>query len=524
MEDSIRHNIKVEDLRPKDRENGYPIGVPKWYIWLFQRLPGVFTWSLLLAPFAVAFLGRPEVMVIYIAFLTIYWGYRGILFAYGISIGIKRMDRDIATDWMDEIEKLETKKDKDLKYVYICPIVNEGMDVLGPGIDMFAKQTVGAENISIVFALEEKFQHESIPNCEKLIEKYKDQFGEMYYDVHPMGIPGEASGVKGANINWASRRFVKRVRDRGEKLSKYLLITCDSDLRPHKKYLSSITYKFLTSQQPYKTFYSTAIHTFNNNIWKVPAINRVFAHSLTLAIFHSWVVQKEMRDTWSSYVVNLKTVHKVGYWDPQVGIDDTTFYWNALLRYKGKFYGEEVYVPTYNDAVENENYIKSHKSLYKQQLRWGWGIIVFPITMAGLYKNRDISFFRKIWMILKLVHNQMLFLTVVYSVTFTRPILTLFSPEFQYSSASYNLARATSVILTALMFLNIPVYIVRQRLTPHPDGWSFRRRVYDFFEIILITVNMLTFGFIPKVQAQTEMMFNKFRTKYYATEKVAINK
>jgi len=431
------------------------------------------------------------------------------------------MKRDLKEDWVGEIKKLNKEP---MKYVYICPIVKEDLEVLDPAIELFAAQDIGSKNISIVFALEEKYTDDSVPTIKTLISKYKDNFREMFYIVHPFGIPGEVSGVKGANINWATRHFVKYIEERGEKMEEYLLITCDSDLRPHPKYLSAITYKYFTAKEPLRTFFSTAVHTFNNNIWRVPPINRVFAHSLTLAIFHSWVVDKKYRDTWSSYLVNLRTVHDVGYWDPEVGIDDTTFYWNAAIRFKGNFKGEEVYIPTYNDAVENENFIKSHKSLYKQQLRWGWGIIVFPITLAGFYKNPEITFLTKLSMFLKLFNNQLLFLTVIYTITLSTPILNILSPEFQYSSASYNLAKVMSTILTSLMFLNIPVYIVRTKLSPLPKDWKFWRRLLDFGEIALITVNMLTFGFIPKIQAQTEMLFNRFRDKYYATEKVIIKK
>lgn len=154
----------------------------------------------------------------------------------------------------------------------------------------------------------------------------------------------------------------------------------------------------------------------------------------------------------------------------------------------------------------------------------GWGIIVFPITLAGFYKNPEITFLTKLSMFLKLFNNQLLFLTVIYTITLSTPILNILSPEFQYSSASYNLAKVMSTILTSLMFLNIPVYIVRTKLSPLPKDWKFWRRLLDFGEIALITVNMLTFGFIPKIQAQTEMLFNRFRDKYYATEKVIIKK
>ena len=121
--------------------------------------------------------------------------------------------------------------------------------------------------------------------------------------------------------------------------------------------MSAITYKYLNSFNRYHQFFSSAVHTFNNNIWRVPISVRAYSSSLTLAVLHGWTVMKNSKDTWSSYAVNLKTIVDVNYWCPDIENDDTAFYWNAKIRFNGDFTGEEVYIPTYNDAVENENYV-----------------------------------------------------------------------------------------------------------------------------------------------------------------------
>lgn len=511
----------IEDTKPKDRESGYPTHVPRWFTRTVEMFPGIFTWFMILLPFMAALVGFPEVVIIYVSFLTMYWAYRGVKFMVSLFIGYRRMKRERAFDYVTAIKQSGKETPK---YVYICPVVNEGMDVLEPTFDAFAAQDIDTKLISVVFALEERFEEVSRPNAEEIIKKYEDNFREFMIFVHPNDIEGEVLGVKGANINWATRNFVKIVRKRGESIADFLLITADNDMRPHPKYLSAITWKYLNDDNHFHRFYSTALHTFNNNVWRVPPINRVFSISLTMALFHDWVVRGKKRETFSSYVVNLQTVHDVGYWDPQVGIDDTTFYWNALIRFAGDFSGKEVYIPTYNDAVENQTFWKSHKSLYKQQHRWGWGIIVFPMTFAGVYKNPDIPFFTKMRMLFQVTENQLLFLTVVYTLTLSVPILSILSPEYQFSAASYNLARMMRYILTCLMLFNIPIYFIRLKITPCPPGMPFWRRVLDFFEIVLVSINMLTIGFIPKIHAQTEMLLNRFTKKYYATEKVAIKK
>ena len=60
---------------------------------------------------------------------------------------------------------------------------------------------------------------------------------------------------------------------------------------------------------------------------------------------------------------------------------------------------------------------------------------------------------------------------------------------------------------------------------PVPKHYKWWQRIIEFVETALVTINMLTFGFIPFIQAQTELMFGKqMKKKFYATDKVAIKK
>jgi hypothetical protein len=490
-------------------------------------IPGLFTWFMIFSPLIFALLGLPEVLVYYMAFLTVYWAYRGIKFIYALAVGYKRMNKAIETDWMGLINSDERRKSQfaELEYVYICPIFKEGFDLIDKSILAFTKSTVGSKKITLVFAIEEKTMGKQVPNVKKIIKKYGEDFKEILYYVHPAGIKGEVTGVKGANINWATRNFVQLAEVRNESIDKYLLITSDVDQRPHPKYLSAITYKYLTSNKPKQKFYCTAVHTFLNNIWDVPILIRVFSNMLTMVVLQNWVLKKKTAETWSSYVVNLETVKKVGYWDPTVGIDDTTFYWNGIIRFHGDFSGEEVYVPTYNDAVENETFVKTHKSFYRQQLRWGWGILVFPNTIACLYRNKFIPLWRKLSIVWTLIDHQILYMTIVYMLTFALPILSFLSDEYNYSSYAYNMPRLMSYVLTVIMFFNIPLIILRHKLVPVPKDWPWWRYVWDWIENFLVTINMLTFNFIPFVQAQTELMLGrKLKKNYYATDKVKVRK
>lgn len=528
----------VNPYKPQDREGGFPTDTPKPLRRIYEIIPGLLTWLFILSPFIFAFLHWDQAFAVYVAFLVAYWSLRTVKFLVGIYIGLNRMKKETAIDWMQMIKNEVPEEFKEMRYIYLCPVYSETLDVLEPSFEAWARSDIGAEKIDVVMAIEEKKQQLQIENFKKLKEKYGKQFGSMQYYVHPFGIMGEVAGVKGGNINWAARHYVEDLEKEGKDISKYLLISCDSDLRPHPKYLSAVMYKYLTGDERDNRYYASAVHTFNNNIWHVPALIRAQSNMLTLVLLHNWVVDKYkripligesiyVRDTFSSFIVNLKTLKDLEFWNPEIANDDTAFYWNAMVRTKGTFKSQEVYIPTYNDAVENETYLKSHVSYYKQQHRWGWGIINVPITFAAIFK-KDSGFpiYRKIFMLKNIFEYQIWYLTVVFILTFGLSIMGWISPTYQYTALAYNLQRALSYIFTAITLTNIPMTIFRHQITPVPKSWKWWRYVWDFAETFLVTVNMLTFGFIPYVQAQTEMMLGmaSFKRNFYVTEKVRIKK
>ena len=520
-------------FRPSDRYLGFPVDLPFWQRRIFEIIPGLLFWLLFLIPFIFAIFKWNTAYVVYMVFLVSYWFFRAIKFNIGIFMGVKRMEESLATDWIKEIEKLNDSRYEKMRFIYLCPVYGETYDILEPSFEAWANSEIDTKKIDVVMAMEEKKKDLQIENFGKLKKKFGEKFGSMTYFVHPFGIEGEIVGVKGANINFAARNYVKQLEKEGKNLTDYLLITCDSDLRPHPKYLSSVVYSYLTAEEPENSFYTSAIHTFNNNLWSVPSLIRVFSSMTTMAILYSWVIDKSSksifrneeiytRDTFSSYIVNLNTLKKFEFWDPEIPNDDTAFYWNAMIRSKGTFKGREVYVPTYNDAVENKDFVSTHVSFYKQQYRWGWGKIPFPITLSIiLRKGSGISAFKRISMI-KTILDQMWLFTIVFVLTFGLMIVSSINPGYKYTVFAYNLPKILSIVFTIAMLTNIWTVFLRRKISPIPKKWKWWRNILDIGETYLISINMLTFNFIPHVQALTEMMLGKgkFKRNFYVTEKV----
>lgn len=521
---SIKDEVILNHVKPSDRCKGFPIETPQKFRRFLEMVPGLFTWGFIIIPFLAALMGFSEILILYITILAFYWIYRAFRFVYGLYIGVKRTERDLKINWVEKLQSEYPKEYDKLKYVLIYPIYREGLETIEPSISGWSDSDVDSQKISLVVAMEEKYAQQCIENFEYIKDKYGHKFREILYFIHPANIEGEVKGVKGPNINWATRHFVKEVESRGEDIKDYILFTFDCDQIPHRKYISAISYKFLSTKNKYRHFYCTAVHTFNNNLWRVPALIRIFSTSLTLVVLQNWTVTKKSRDTWSAYAVNLKTVKDVNYWCPDIENDDTAFYWNALVRFHGDFSGEEVYIPTYNDAVENETYVNTHHSLYRQQHRWGWGIITFPITMAGIFYNKEINITKRLNVIWTLLDNQLLFVTAVYLLTFGIPLLNLFNLGFSDNPINYKIPSIIGWVLLGAFFLNVPIVLLRRKLMPVPEGWDWKRHVWDYLETGAVSINMLTFGFIPYIQAQTELLLGKRPgDKLKITEKIMMN-
>lgn len=532
MEDSS----KIVRMSPEDRDSGYPLGTSKFLRRLLEIIPGVVQWISLLAPIILPLIGLTEVFLFYISFLAIYWAIRSLRFCYGIIVGYKRMERDLSINWIKKLKSEYGKEFSEIKYIYLCPVYAETIeDTLDSTFKSWIKSDVGSNKIDVVFAIEEKKKDLQLKNFKYLKKKYGKKFASMCYFIHPKNIPCEVQGVKGGNLNWAARNYVKKLEEEGKDIGKYLLITCDSDQRVHKKYLSAITYKYFSSEDKDRAFYATAVHTYNNNIWRVPPLVRAYFSMSELAVLQTWATQKSYwspttkrdfhaRETFSSFVVNLKTLKDVSYWNPDIANDDAAFYWNALVRFKGNFRGEEIYIPTYNDAVENKTSLETHKSFYKQQYRWGWGIINFPLTVASVLQDPDFPKSYKLFTIRAFFENQIWYITIVYLLTLGLRSLSIFNPSYAYSVASVNIDRVFTVLFAALAFTNIPMVYIRRKITPIPRNWSIFRNLLDILEVLLMTVNMLTFTFIPFIQAPTEMMLGLTdkRRKFYITDKRSI--
>lgn len=503
---------------------------------ILEITPGALTWIVLLSPLTFGYFA-PEVVIFLLSFFTFYWFYTVFMGLIHVFIGYSRYKKEITVDWYAKVKELNfsklkvksalPKKLEDLRHFLLVPIYSEPFEVLEENFKSIVNCNFDNSKFVLVYGIEERYADRVKADLKK-IQNLHDKKGEikiMTY-IHPQGIPGEVMGVAGPNRDWAARHAVEELKNAGEDLNNYIFTTFDSDTQIHKEFFARLTYAYLTTPERKNRFFETCIHVFDNNTWRVPVLNRVSSDSITIALMASWSVpgspfNAQEMNTFSCYSVALTTLIKADFWDPAIGIDDSIFFVRALKALQGDFEGVPYYIPIYLDVAEGKDYIDSHKSLYKQQLRWGWGIVDFPILIKMYPSLKKADIFSKVahlWVKLELF---VILRTIGFMLAFGLLFLSLVNPEFGQMNYAYSIPKINSVLLGITFGGFIPIFFIKQKLKrqPHPTWGLWQKILYFPLEYVMLYVSLLTFGFFPWIEAQTKMMFGKRYKSLYATPK-----
>ena len=501
---------------------------------LLEIIPGTLTWTLITAPVWLGILA-PSIIVYLLTFVAVYWVYLAIKHTVGMIVGYGRYTKELKVDWMEKCENLDftqlPEKEtipiplNEIKHFLLIPAVNESKDVLKEPIYSILNQTYPVNKVTLVYTIEEKSASQVIQGIHELLDQKESLFDRVLIYTHPAGIPGEAIGAGAANRTWGAKHAVEHLLGLGENPRNYIFSTIDADHVLHKQYLARLTHLYLTSDKRDNRFYSTAVHLFNNNHWNVPTMMRIEANAITLGGISDWATSKPtLKDTFSAYSSSLMTLIDINYWDVSLGVDDTIFYWRAFFKRDGDFVGTPHYIPYSADAVEGDTYLKSYISLYKQLLRWGWGVMAVPIAIKGFLTNKKVPFFAKISWIFRHLERSVLLINVVFLITFGFAILTAVNPNVKQTNFAYSLPGTMSFILTFTLILLIPGTILRFKLaSPLPENWPLWKKILAFLEGPVVILNLLTYSFFPFVDAQTRMLLGKRSKNLYYTQKVRTN-
>jgi hypothetical protein len=502
----------------------------KSFFW-YKLIPGLTTILIISSPFWTSWLGIYDLLIIYLAFLATYILFKSTQQMISNMKGFRKLQRDKKRNWRKDLEELDLStlpqyekslpdKTSDLNILMFIPIFKETFDYLDKILHTIATQDYPyMQKVIPVLAVEERAGEEQKKIVRRLKKKYKDKFGDIWIFYHPVGIPGEIVGDACANLRWAGRHASKKLHRKGMDPHLTVFNKCDSDTRFHPKYLSAWVYTYLTSPKRTRKFYSPAVLLYSNNYWDVPGLIRVFSASLTMGIINEWLTEKAQKQSFSCYGANFRLLEKIDFWDARTGAEDTYFFWDAFLYLNGDFRGECFWLPVTMDAVEGQNTIDAFKSLYKQQLRWGWGVFIMPMSIQGMLWNKKISLKEKVKKILLLSRTYNFILTISTLLTFSMPILTMLNQELEYSTVTYLLPRTISHMMTASILFQIPTkYYLWKFYGSPPKEKSLLFKIWWWgFEHFLMFVNVWTYYLLPRIQAQYELTVGKKRKRFFAS-------
>ncbi len=503
-----------------------------WRFRLKALYPLIYTIFFLISPILFSLLKLNYLAIAFLIFLAVNWAFRSLQTLYGLITGYILYKKSKKINWSNKlqnlIEKWEELPDRNelpiswhkFRLAIIIPVYKESYSVLYSTIKSIKDSNFDLQKIDIIIASEERAGIETQNNIKKLKNVFKDL--NIYNFIHPQNIPGEVIGIAGPNLRWASIQYYKLIKKQGVDPKNILMLKYDSDTRLHPDFLANLTCRYLLDSNRYQKFYTPAIILYSNNIWRVPVFSRVFWILFSFVILSSWQTLKHRAMSFSIYAFNFKTLINIGFWDPVIGIDDTEFFIQAFIHFKTEFQGQMIYTPVFMDAVEGTSFIQTAKNLFKQQIRWGAGAILAPITLYNLWKMKGPRLLTRIKWTLYFIESYSLIPTASYLLSLGMPIILIINNYLTYLIAGHMipLLLATMMKVTVLFSLII-LYIILKiyRDASHDKSGFIGRFFITFIEFYLVAINSIIFSLIPYTLAQIRIVLGKYG-KFHVVEKI----
>lgn len=481
---------------------------------MLEVVPPLVSVFLISAPFwgAVFF---PTTLTYLIIFFDFYWLYKSLNLALTSYLASRKIHEAEQTDWVGKSQKLAHFKD--VHHLLIIPNYKENAEKLRVTLDALKKQSLSLKKLHICFAMEQR--EKEAPARAKIIEKeYRDEFGSLIFTYHPQ-LAGEVAG-KSSNEAYAVRQAYDYLVEKKRLNLDYITVSSvDADSIFDPQFFANLTYAFLTSTQPYLTFWQSANVNYNN-FWQVPAFTRVISFFGSL-YRTSLLVQRLRLIPNSTYSLSLKLLKSIGYWDTDVIPEDYRIFFKAFFNTKGAVSVDPIYLKTSMDSAHSQTYFKSLTNRYNQERRWAWGISDDAIYLKWWLSVKDVPFFRKTYLVANVVIDHILWPVNWYIITISANLIVLLNPIFTRTSLGYMLPQLSGFILTLCLFaLFIMIYVDFNLRSSLPGSKPSRMRQFIFpLEFILMPVAGFFLSSLPALISHIQLIAGK-KMEYKVTEKV----
>ena len=486
---------------------------------IFEIIPGLMTWTTLIALFVLAII-KPVWVAIFVIVFDIYWAIRVVYLTTLLVVAYRRLAKEKKIDWLKRCKELGEIHGLGYRNVYnavLFPVYKEGLEILTPSISALIDSNYAKDKMIVVLSIEERAGVQAWENANILKERYGKEFFEFLITQHPDGIEGEVK-AKGANATWGAK-VLKKFVDSKRIDYEHVIISCfDSDTCVEKEYFGCLTYHYITNPQRTRSSYQP-IPVYHNNIWHARSIGRVIELSSSF-----WQMIETMRlekfVTFSSHSMSFKTLVAVGYWPVDMISDDSVIYWKCFLHFDGDYSVIPMYVTVSMDIATGRSIAQTVVKQYKQKRRWAWGVENFPYLMLGFLEPNRIPLTKKIRRAFNLLEGHYTWAVWAIIITFIAPLpLILGGGIFRQTAVGYNLPSiSASLFRISLATLLICMAISIELLPPRPKDVKRHKSVVMIAQWFLVPVIAALLGSTPAIDAQTRLMFGKYM-HFYVTEK-----
>ncbi|PIR97170.1 MAG: hypothetical protein COT91_02800 [Candidatus Doudnabacteria bacterium CG10_big_fil_rev_8_21_14_0_10_41_10] len=522
----------------------------------FEMIPGILTWGTFILAVGLSYY-KPFYVAIFIILFDIYWLLKGINMYTHLFHTRNKMNIHERYNWLERCEKLLSVSDfieeltvqvayeldrnkiedleaeiinlkkidkidpsldyKEIYHLVIMPTYKEPEEVLTMSIESYKKNSFSKDKIILVLAQEERAGKKSRVLAQKLKQHYENVFFKFLVIMHPEGIEGEAK-VKGANLTFACKQTIGLIDELKIPYDKVIVSSFDADTVVKPDFFAQLTYTFLTTENRIQSSFQPVM-LYNNNVWDMPAINRIASVSASY-----WQMIESSRPdrlrNFSSHSRSLKNLVDVDFWPVDVIPDDSQIFWRCFLHYNGNYKSVPLFTTLSMDGVLLNSYLNSLSGQYKQYRRWAWGVTDVPYVMYGFVKNKMIPTWKKILYFYQMMEGYYFWSTapIIIAILGWLPLL-LGGARFDNRVFASNLGLFTGAIMTfAASFLVISVVVYFIFLPKRPSHRSKFDSVIMGLQWIISPFTSIFFTAIPAVDAYTRLMLGKYM-EFWVTPK-----
>lgn len=417
---------------------------------------------------------------------------------------------------MDRLrQKPSMLKPSELYHAIVVATVNEGRDVLEPTIQSILDSEYDMKKVIFVLAYEERGGEETARQSRALVAKYGSRFYHARVIEHPRNIPGEVIG-KGGNITYAGRQLQRYLEKEGIDPAKVAVTTLDCDNRPHKKYLSALSYLYCVAPDPIKASYQP-LPMFTNNIWDAPAPMRVIATGNN----HFYLVltqRPHLQRNFSAHAQSMRALIDMDFWSVRTVVEDGHHFWRSYFHYDGDYRVYPISIPIYQDAVLAESYWKTFKAQFYQLRRWTYGASdVAYVAYNGFFRQHKIRRMEVVAKFLRILEGHVSWASGALILAFAAFIPLLINPQ---DYAANQLPITVSRIQTAgLIGTLVSLFVALKTLPPRPLRYKRHRTLLMILQWVYLPITSIAFGSMAALNSQTRLMFRRYITKFDVTQK-----